>query len=132
MTITNDPQPVQSKAVEKAPPDRPWWVTVPAVLFAIFGLWALRSAVQEYGTVIWLDTFNTSLIGVLFLGSAIGMWMMKKWGAVLCLLLVVIYLLGVILSAFRGAIGLGQYVLIGIFLAIAAGLVGLWRDGDLM
>ncbi len=71
-------------------PGRPGWITLVIVLTwadVAFNLWSMRAGPLAFTVDFALVVLQMSLL----IGSAVGLWQMKKWGAVLFAIGVLVY-----------------------------------------
>ena len=156
MSVTNDSQLAQPQGAERGSKvKRPWWVTMGMIWFILIGLegginvigqinriaggqvdWvgAAQSAGVQADLLKTVATLQVSLqlaLSLALLASCIGMWSMKKWGAVICLVIAVLVAVTIILSLSQGTLGLPELIEFGSFVLIGIGQVYLWRKGSL-
>lgn len=156
MSVTNDSQLVQPQGIEKgSKAKRPWWVTVGALWFLLIGLGGGINAIGQLiqiagGQIDWassaqqagvqVDVLKTVVIGqvliilalsICLVASCIGMWSMKKWGAVICLIITGLIIIAIILSLPQGTLALPELIELLSFVLVGVGQVFLWRMGKL-
>jgi hypothetical protein len=156
MSTTNDTQSAQPQGVQQAgKARRPWWVTLGVIWFVLVGLagginaigqiiqmaggqvdWAgaaQRAGVQEdlLKAVIMGQAYLQLALSLGLLASSIGMWLVKKWGAVICLIITVLAAAAIILSLVQGTMDIVALIELGSFILIGIGQVVLWRVGRL-
>jgi hypothetical protein len=162
MSATNDPQLVSSeetKEVNKG--KRPFWVSLAAIVLLLFGVIGGCTRVQyifKIGSIDWayaartldadipvakLMVYSQAYGGLAFaifiIALCVGMWSMKKWGAVLVIIMAVLglaSLIGAPLIAKMAGMPLlttspTVIVFYGLFALIGVGEIFLWRKGRL-
>jgi len=157
MSGTNDPQlviPEETKEVNKR--KRPFWVSLAAIVFGLFSITGGCTGVQhvlQIGTIDWakgarlLDTdvntlkwmtyiqeYGTLALCIFMLVLCMGMWSMKKWGAVMSMIMAVISLGVLILSLLNRTtptMSGAEMVIFGLFVLIGVGQIFLWRKETL-
>jgi tetratricopeptide (TPR) repeat protein len=141
-------------AISKQAVYRPGCVLVAAFLIAFFavvgGVWPGVRLIGELGQpgrfadrgLATFVAYSQLGLGVLLLVAAVGIWAMKKWGTAIYVVFVAFFLSAFLLAIFGSLPGeglviydMGQFaVSVGLlvtFVAIAVGLVNLWRKGEL-
>jgi hypothetical protein len=155
MSMPNDPQLVQPTEAEKSSKGkRPWWVTLVVIWFGLFGLvggfgglsqlaqiahvnWA--SAAQQAGmtagffkSITILYMIFTFVLCISMLVACPGMLDMKKWGALICIIISALFVLTQLISLFRmKTLELPSLIFIVIFALTGVGEASLWRKGRL-
>ena len=155
MSVTNDPKLVQPQGTEEMNRgQRPKWVVAAVIWFVLFGLVGGCSGVKLVNQIGQIDLVNTAnrlgvqeeilnwiiAIEIFFyfafslgmLASSIGMWELKKWGALVCLIVTLPFVGSLILSQFqKRTLDLTTIIFLVVFAVIAVGQVNLWRKGKL-
>jgi hypothetical protein len=79
-----------------------------------------------------IEVFLYFALSIGMLASSIGMWNMKKWGALICLIFTALFVVSLIVSQFlQGTLDITKIIFLGLFAIIGAGQVILWRKGKL-
>ncbi len=132
---------------------RPGWVVAAAiwlVLVALIWVWSGASALAQIAQIDWAanaarleveasalksiyttDAYGMLAVGVLMMGSIVGIWLMKKWGAVAYLAVVSFLTVGQVFLVIQGGTDLIQILLSASLILIGFGLIWLWRGGEL-
>jgi hypothetical protein len=155
MTVTNDPQlvpPESTNIIVKK--KRPLWVTALAIVFfliAIIGACGEIQKVTQFGSIDWarsaqqldmaentlksmtyLQTYGALALCVVIAALCVGIWKMKKWGAVISWVMAGISILAIIMTlVLAGPKDPITMIIFGLFVIIGVGQIFLWRNGSL-
>ena len=154
MSITNDSQLAQPQGSEKRNRgQRPKWVVAAAIWFVLIGLVGCWNSVKLLGQMSQIDwtraahqlgvevellkrtftiqVYSTFAASLAALVSSIAIWAMKKWGTLICLLLIGLGAAGLIMAQYQRKLEPADFVGLGINVVIGIGLLNLWRKGQL-
>jgi hypothetical protein len=122
------------------PDIRTWWRLHSVQQIIQIGQIDWASAAKQLDTEVnllkwmtYIQTYGTLVLSLIMLALCEGMWIMKKWGAVISLGLGVISVVVLVMIPFRGTISgsLTEIIIFVLFVAIGVGQLLLWRKGEL-